>query len=119
MRMIAFVLAAAAFFITPKLSAQGSQKNKTKINEFIIEPPTLLCAGFQWTIAGDDNRNAGVKVQTEKKGKIAGKTDCLCCGSAVKGSTVMSNGGYTRRRICLQEVSLACNRELCMNAGFC
>jgi hypothetical protein len=43
-------------------------RNQTKTNEFIIEPPTLLCAGFQWTISGDENRNATVAVQFRKKG---------------------------------------------------
>jgi hypothetical protein len=42
--------------------------HRTKTNEFIIEPPTLLCAGFQWTIAGDENRNAIVEVRFRKKG---------------------------------------------------
>ena len=41
---------------------------KTKTNEFIVEPPTLLCAGFQWTISGDENRNARVAVRFREKG---------------------------------------------------
>ena len=43
--------------------------NRTKTNEFIVEPPTLLCAGFQWTIAGDENRNASVQVRYRRKGE--------------------------------------------------
>jgi hypothetical protein len=35
---------------------------------FIVEPPTLHCAGFQWKIEGDQNRNASVKVKYRKKG---------------------------------------------------
>ncbi|MEX2232045.1 MAG: hypothetical protein WD824_07795 [Cyclobacteriaceae bacterium] len=42
-------------------------RNQTKTDEFIIEPPTLLCAGFQWTISGDENRNATVTVRFRKK----------------------------------------------------
>ena len=34
----------------------------------MIEPPTLLCAGFEWTISGDANRNAHVAVRFRKKG---------------------------------------------------
>ena len=30
--------------------------------ELIVEPPTLICLGFEWKIAGDDNRNASVEV---------------------------------------------------------
>jgi len=36
--------------------------------EFIVEPPTLLCLGFEWTIEGDENRNAEVAVQYRKRG---------------------------------------------------
>ncbi|MBK8500870.1 MAG: hypothetical protein IPL46_00960 [Saprospiraceae bacterium] len=32
------------------------------IGEFIMEPPTLHCLGFEWKIEGDDNRNARVDV---------------------------------------------------------
>ena len=42
--------------------------NKTKTDEFIVEPPTLLCAGFEWTIDGDENRNASVLVRFRKNG---------------------------------------------------
>ena len=37
-------------------------------DRFTVEPPTLLCAGFEWTIQGDDNRNATVDVSYRKKG---------------------------------------------------
>jgi len=43
---------------------------RTVSGEFIIEPPTLLCAGFEWKISGDDNRNATVAVSYRKKGKV-------------------------------------------------
>jgi hypothetical protein len=36
--------------------------------KFIVEPPTLLCAGFQWQISGDKNHNATVSVTYRKKG---------------------------------------------------
>lgn len=43
---------------------------KTKTDRFIIEPPTLTCAGFEWYIDGDENKNAIVKVLYRKKGNI-------------------------------------------------
>ena len=43
-------------------------RNQTKSDQFIVEPPTLLCAGFQWKIAGDANRNATVDVHFRRKG---------------------------------------------------
>jgi hypothetical protein len=46
-------------------------RNQTKTNELIVEPPTLLCAGFEWSISGDENRNAVVSVQFRKKGTTA------------------------------------------------
>lgn len=49
-------------------SSGASLRYQTKTNEFIVEPPTLLCAGFQWTLSGDENRNAKVNVRFRKKG---------------------------------------------------
>jgi hypothetical protein len=48
-----------------------SEKNKVQAGEFIIEPPTLTCLGFEWYIEGDDNRNAAVDVSYRKKGDSA------------------------------------------------
>ncbi len=37
-----------------------------KAGAFIVEPPTLICLGFEWEIEGDDNRNATVDVRYRK-----------------------------------------------------
>jgi hypothetical protein len=37
--------------------------------EFIVEPATLHCLGFEWRIGGDDNRNAQVAVRYRKAGE--------------------------------------------------
>jgi hypothetical protein len=34
----------------------------TTAGDFWVEPPTLRSLGFEWRIAGDDNRNASVAV---------------------------------------------------------
>ena len=39
--------------------------------DLIVEPPTLHCAGFEWPIAGDENRNARVEVHYRKLGQKA------------------------------------------------
>jgi hypothetical protein len=39
----------------------------TTSGEFVTEPPTLVSLGFEWRIAGDDNRNATVDVSFRKK----------------------------------------------------
>src|SRR5262245_48420346 len=36
---------------------------------FLVERPTLICLGFEWQIAGDDNRNAVVEVSYRKFGE--------------------------------------------------
>ncbi|MBA4056014.1 MAG: hypothetical protein C0490_14965, partial [Marivirga sp.] len=43
-------------------------KNQTMIDEFITEPTTLRCAGFEWKISGDENRNAEVALRYRKQG---------------------------------------------------
>ena len=35
---------------------------------FVVEPPTLQCAGFEWYIKGDDNRTASVEVSFREQG---------------------------------------------------
>jgi hypothetical protein len=40
----------------------------TTAGAFTSEPPTLLSLGFEWKIAGDDNRNAHVDVTYRKSG---------------------------------------------------
>jgi hypothetical protein len=40
---------------------------------FVVERPTLICLGFEWQIAGDDNRNAVVEVSYRKTGENAWK----------------------------------------------
>jgi hypothetical protein len=49
-------------------SSPSAVGDKTKTNQFMADPPTLLCAGFQWTFSGDENRNASVDVKFRKKG---------------------------------------------------
>src|SRR5687768_10579511 len=75
MKIIICIQIVASFFIYFKsLAQEPSFNNKTKTDEFTIEPPTLLCAGFEWTIAGDENRNASVAVRYRKKGDGDWKT---------------------------------------------
>jgi hypothetical protein len=73
-----FCSAVLLFAPMPVVKAQmegveSAFRDRTKINDFITEPPTLLCAGFQWTISGDENRNAKVTVKFRKKGTTAWK----------------------------------------------
>ena len=35
----------------------------------VVEPPTLICLGFEWEISGDENRNATVDVTYRKSGE--------------------------------------------------
>src|SRR6185295_19675058 len=44
-------------------------ENAVKPGDFVVERPTLLSLGFEWKIAGDDNRNAAVAVTYRKKGE--------------------------------------------------
>ncbi len=54
----------AALLIASRADAQKT----TTAGEFSVEPPTLLSLGFDWKIAGDDNRNASVDVSYRKRG---------------------------------------------------
>ncbi|MCW5976864.1 MAG: hypothetical protein KIT09_02245 [Bryobacteraceae bacterium] len=48
----------------PHLSAS----NAVTPGQLVVEPPTLICLGFEWSISGDENRNASVAVQYRKAG---------------------------------------------------
>ncbi len=48
-----------------------SAQTATVAGEFTAEPPTLVSLGFEWRIAGDDNRNAKVDVSYRKSGESA------------------------------------------------
>ena len=43
--------------------------DRTTAGDLVVEPPTLLSLGFEWPIAGDDNRNATVAVSYRKRGE--------------------------------------------------
>jgi hypothetical protein len=53
------------FLITSLLPAADS----VTPGKFVVERPTLICLGFEWRIAGDDNRNAVVEVSYRKAGE--------------------------------------------------
>jgi hypothetical protein len=60
---------AVLLLMTPGLKAD----NATRPGQFVVEPPTLICLGFEWDIAGDDNRNATVDVSYRASGQTAWK----------------------------------------------
>jgi hypothetical protein len=43
-------------------------KNSVHPDTLILEPPTLICLGFEWRISGDENINATVSVKYKKEG---------------------------------------------------
>ncbi len=59
-----FCTIAVVVLTAPALRAE----NGVRPGEFIIEPPTLICLGFEWAIGGDDNRNATVDVSYRRAG---------------------------------------------------
>ena len=55
----------------PRRSSQVT--NAAKAGQLVVEPPTLICLGFEWELAGDDNRNATVDVSYRPAGQSAWK----------------------------------------------
>ncbi|MDX2245812.1 MAG: hypothetical protein SF052_03490 [Bacteroidia bacterium] len=67
-KALAIVLFPAAVWAqTPLL------QNQSRPGDFVVEPPTLICAGFEWPVYGDENRNATVTVSYRLKGETAWK----------------------------------------------
>ena len=50
------------------LASLGLASDVVTPGQFLVERPTLICLGFEWYIAGDDNRNAIVEVRYRKAG---------------------------------------------------
>jgi hypothetical protein len=50
------------------VKAASAPEDRTRLGEFIVDPPTLINLGFEWFIDGDDNRNASVDVSYRKPG---------------------------------------------------
>ncbi len=63
-RLAVFILLSTAILYSQTPKGQPS----TIAGAFTAEPPTLLSLGFEWKIAGDDNRNARVDVTYRKAG---------------------------------------------------
>jgi hypothetical protein len=55
------------------VAVHADAQTKTTAGAFTVETPTLLSLGFDWTISGDDNRNASVAVSYRRKGETAWK----------------------------------------------
>ncbi len=49
-------------------------QNSTQAGKFVVEHPTLLNLGFEWSITGDTNRNATVTVQFRAVSETAWRT---------------------------------------------
>ena len=57
------------------VSAVGAfAQNGTQAGRFVVEHPTLLNLGFEWSITGDANRNATVAVDFRAAGETAWRT---------------------------------------------
>ncbi len=59
---ILLVIAAPVLLLQTSQAQTVPKALQTQAGEFIVEPPTLICAGFEWKIYGDENRNAQVTV---------------------------------------------------------
>jgi hypothetical protein len=54
-------------------SASMLAENAVQAGKMIVEPPTLICLGFEWEMSGDDNRNASVQVSYRATGETRWK----------------------------------------------
>ena len=50
------------------LAGPAAAQNRAEAGPFVVEHPTLHNLGFEWSIRGDDNRNAAVSVEFRRVG---------------------------------------------------
>ncbi len=68
MRMTLILFSVLALFLAQPQS-HGQSNNATLAGTFHVEHPTLINLGFEWSIEGDENRNASVHVQFREVGQ--------------------------------------------------
>lgn len=68
MQAFLIALSLSICILTPGRTQDSLFANRVWAGDFITEPPTLHCAGFEWKIRGDANRNASVEVQYRELG---------------------------------------------------
>jgi len=51
-----------------RIATAAGPADKTRPGELVIDPPTLINLGFEWLVAGDDNRNATLEVEYRRAG---------------------------------------------------
>jgi hypothetical protein len=70
-------LPTAAFILMTLVPGSNSLSvqpaNAVTAGRLIVEPPTLICLGFEWEISGDANRNSSVSVEYRRSGDGAWK----------------------------------------------
>jgi hypothetical protein len=66
---LALILSLSTALAWPQTAPKAAAQNTTTPGEFTTELPTLVSLGFEWRIAGDDNRNASVAVTYRKAGE--------------------------------------------------
>jgi hypothetical protein len=64
-----FILIALLLYSKSPVHPQKRLMDRTMSDKFIVEPTTLISAGFEWIIHGDENRNSKVSVSFRKKGE--------------------------------------------------
>ena len=55
-------------------TAAAAPGDSIKAGELVVEPPTLISLGFEWTVEGDANRNAAAAVAYRRKGETQWRT---------------------------------------------
>ncbi len=67
MRRIGYAAAVYALLVAALAGTVRAQDAVTP-GELVVEPPTLICLGFEWRVKGDENNDASVAVCFRRKG---------------------------------------------------
>ncbi len=82
----------AALFLYPFFATALFGADMVTPGQFIVEPSTLISLGFEWRIAGDDNRNASVSVFYRKRGESSWREGMPLL--RIGGERIMENSFY-------------------------
>jgi hypothetical protein len=75
--------------------ARGASPDAVTAGEIVVEPPTLMALGFEWTIEGDANRNAAVAIAYRRSGETQWRQGLPLLRSSGERTVYASTLDYT------------------------
>jgi hypothetical protein len=85
--------------ILASVSAVASAQDAATPVKLIVEPPTLICLGFEWQYEGDENGNVSATVEYRKRGSADWQRALDLCRTSYKSTLAPDGSKLAEARI--------------------